>query len=146
MNESKMRGLSVDLPVKMIKPCEKSHGRLHGILSIMKTLSCVMLVLLLLPACTPADGFDAGRPITKDELASLSAELFTEAVEPDASDAEEPPLRDPNRVYWVKGGSVYHYDPQCPHIRHAKDIIEGTFRTAEWSYGIDKPCSACGGE
>ena len=147
MNESELYGISVNLSVKRIKPREETKGHLHGILSKMKRLSSVMLLLLLLPSCALApDGFDAGRPITKDELASLSAELFTEAAEPGSSDAEETALRDPNRVYWVKGGSVYHFDPQCPHIRHAEDVIEGTFRTAEWSYGIEKPCSTCGGE
>ena len=106
----------------------------------------LLLLLLLLPSCSPSDSFTAGRPITKDELASISAELFTEAEEPDESDEAETVLRDPNHVYWVKGGSVYHYDPHCFHLRNAQNVIEGTFRTAEWSYGIEKACSSCGGE
>ena len=103
------------------------------------------LILLLLPSCAPTDGFDAGRPVTPEELASLSAELFTAATEP-AEEERETAARDPNHVYWVKGGSVYHFDPNCTHLKNAKNVIEGTFRTAAWSYGIEKACSACGGD
>lgn len=103
----------------------------------------LILSLLLLPSCAPADRFEAGHPITKDDLESISAELFTSSDDPSA---EETVHRDPNRVYWVKGGSVYHYDPNCRHIKDADSVIEGTFRTAKWSYGIEHACSACGGE
>ena len=113
----------------------------------MKHLIPLFIILLLLPSCSPApNDFSAGRPITKDELASLSAELFTEVPEPDTeAPTEETAVRDPNRVYWVEGGSVYHFDRDCAHIRDAEDVIEGTYRTAEWSYGIGKACSSCGG-
>ncbi len=111
-----------------------------------RSVLCLLLAaLFLLPSCAPSDGFDAGRPITPEELASLSAELFTAATEP-AEEERETVLRDPNRVYWVKGGSVYHFDPDCPHLKNAKNVIEGTFRTAAWSYGIEKACSSCDGD
>ncbi len=111
-----------------------------------KTLSIgLILSLLLLPSCVTADtdSFDAGKPITKDELASISAELFTAANEP-SDTADGNVNRDPNHVYWVKGGSVYHFDPNCQHIQNSDSVIEGTFRTAQWSYGIERPCSTCG--
>lgn len=103
------------------------------------------VILLLLFSCAPSEGFDAGHPITPEELASVSSELFSPNREPAETDGETV-SRDPNCVYWVKGGSVYHFDPDCRHIRDAEDVIRGTFRTAEWMYGIEKPCSTCGGD
>ena len=112
---------------------------------IIPTVPILLSSLFLLVSCTPSDTFHGGKPVTKDELAYISAELFSSPNDP-FDTVKDSPDRDPNRVYWVKGGSVYHYDPDCPHIRGEKGVIEGTFRTAEWSYGIERPCHDCGGE
>ena len=55
---------------------------------LLSTFAGLLLILLLLPSCSPTDTFHAGRPITKEELASISATLFTVAEEPDSSPVE----------------------------------------------------------
>ena len=79
-------------------------------------------LLLLLPSCAPSDGFSAGRPVSKDELASISAELFTQGEEPVSGTGDEPTYtdREPNTYYWTESGSVYHKYRDC---RHLKDYI-----------------------
>ncbi|MBQ4113474.1 MAG: hypothetical protein IJD38_11815 [Clostridia bacterium] len=46
----------------------------------MKKLLCLIMICLLLSSCRGGDGFDGGRPISKEELASLSAALLTNTV------------------------------------------------------------------
>ena len=109
-----------------------------------RILSFALLLFLLLPSCSPSDGFQAGRPVTPDELASISAELFTEACEPADTEAEEEQAFNPNRtVYWLKDGSVYHLDPACSHLAGKRNVKETTLRTAE-SGGLSL-CKDCGG-
>jgi hypothetical protein len=109
----------------------------------------LLLSLLLLPSCAPADGFDAGRPITPEELADISAELFTAADAPedtpDESSDGEGVGRDPNTVYWTEGGSVYHRDPNCSHLKNAVSVKSGAVLTAQMD-GKERVCSSCGGE
>ena len=94
---------------------------------------------LALPACTPSDDFSAGRPLTRDELASLSAELFTEVEEPDTEDG----FHNREIVYWTEGGSVYHRDRDCYHLKKAEAIVEGSVKHAR-KEGKERVCSACG--
>lgn len=102
----------------------------------------LLLSMLLLAACTPADDFSAGKPLTRDELASLSAELSTEASEPDTAEGE---INVQTKVYWTEGGDVYHPDRECYHIRNSDELKSGTVRTAQ-IYGKERACSACGGD
>ncbi|MBO5511748.1 MAG: hypothetical protein J6B24_08460 [Clostridia bacterium] len=113
------------------------------------TLS-LLLALILLPSCSPApNGFSAGRPITKDELASLSAELFTEAAEPNETVPEETEevnglTPDPHQTaYWVWNGSVYHLKRDCPRLADPQFCKQSTVRTAE-DMGL-RPCKHCAG-
>lgn len=106
-----------------------------------------LLLLLLLPSCTYSDGFSAGQPITKDELASISAELFTQGGEP-VSDTEESPKytdREPNTYYWTENGSVYHKYRDCRHLQNAESVEYGALLTAEKA-GKERLCSECGNE
>ena len=103
-----------------------------------------LLLLLLLPSCAPSDSFSAGQPLTKDELASLSAELFTQGEEPGETTPKYTD-REPNTVYWTESGIVYHKYRDCYHLRNAKSIQSGTALTAKTN-GKERVCSECGGE
>lgn len=104
-------------------------------------------LLLLLPSCAPSDGFSAGRPLSKEELASISAELFTQVEEPvsDTEKESEPTYtdREPNTYYWTESGSVYHKYRDCYHLKNATSIESGTKLTAEKA-GKERLCSECG--
>ena len=110
-----------------------------------RLIPVLILILLLLPACAPSGNFSAGRPLTKDDLASLSAELFTQPEEPTTEDAtkEPSPNREPVTVYWTEEGSVYHSDKNCYHLKSAKSVRSGTLLTARMN-GKEKACSHCG--
>ncbi|MBQ9152104.1 MAG: hypothetical protein IJX72_07620 [Clostridia bacterium] len=113
----------------------------------MRRFISVLILLLLLPSCTPSDSFSAGQPLSRDELASLSAELFTQAGEPDTGTeaADKYTDREPNTVYWTESGSVYHQYRDCYHLRDSKSIKSGTVLTARMA-GKEKVCSECGEE
>ena len=106
-----------------------------------------LLLLLLFPSCTYSDGFSAGQPISKDELASISAELFTQGGEP-VSDTEESPKytdREPNTYYWTENGSVYHKYRDCYYLQNAESVKSGTVLTARTN-GKERVCTECGDE
>ena len=103
---------------------------------------CIMIICTaLLTACTPTDDFEAGRPVDREELASLSAELFTGAEEPATADG----FSTRETVYWTEGGSVYHRDRDCYHLKRAKNVVSGSVKNA-WKHGKERVCSACGKE
>ncbi len=95
----------------------------------------------LLTACTPTDDFEAGQPLDRDELASLSAELSTEGDEPVTADG----FSTREVVYWTEGGSVYHRDRDCYHLKRAGSVVSGSVKNA-WKQGKERVCSACGEE
>ena len=116
----------------------------------MRRLALLMTVILLLvlPSCGASDDFKGGRPITKEDLESVSASLFTTAAEPEdeqtatpptdettASDTDtdtEPAETDPtDTVYWLTTGSVYHLDPNCSHIAGKENVNESSVQEAE---------------
>ena len=122
----------------------------------MRRLALLMTVLLLvLPSCAPSDGFTGGRPITKEDLASVSASLFNTTAEPesvqapDSSSAETttPPDTDTDTettssteggetdptdtVYWLSTGSVYHLDRNCSHIAGKENVNQTSVQEAQ---------------
>ena len=105
----------------------------------MKKLLPLLTICLLLASCHSGGEFDGGRPISKEELASLSAELFNGTAEP-APDNENILYM----VYWSDGGSVYHYAMDCRHLKDAKSVHAGSIREAQEN-GKEKACSACAG-
>ena len=118
---------------------------------LLPSLSCLLLILLTFSACNPQDNFHAGRPITKEELASISAELFSTAPEPsetaDAPDGKDTSVEEATTsnlnqtVFWLDGGDVYHTDPDCRHLEGSRTVKESTLRTAEI---LDlRPCKDC---
>ena len=108
----------------------------------MKRLLSLLIICLLLASCHGGDEFQGGRPITKEELASLSAEL--------SGGAKEPTETTPNDgtvlylVYWSEGGSVYHNTADCRHLKDSKTVESGSIQDAV-NKGKEKACSACAG-
>ena len=109
----------------------------------MKKLLCLIMICLLLSSCRGGDGFDGGRPISKEELASLSAALLTNTAEPE--EATRGQAEGFYLVFWTDGGSVYHMTMDCRHLKNAKSIRSGSIQAALDS-GKGKACSVCGGE
>ena len=101
----------------------------------------MVICTALLTACTPTDDFEAGRPVDREELASLSAELFTKEVEPDTDDG----FHTREVVYWTEGGTVYHYDRACYHLKRAENVISGSVKHAH-KEGKDRACATCAGD
>lgn len=112
-------------------------------------LLLIASLLLLLPACAPSDDFQGGRPISKEDLADISQELFTTTDTPrdtDATDtdgtetdaARESETQDtvdtepePDRiVYCLPTGSVYHLSLDCSHIAGKENVQETTVQEA----------------
>ena len=98
----------------------------------------LLLALILLPSCAPDGRFEGGRPITPEELESVSAEVFGTADGP----AESQPLTPNSTVYWLKDGTVYHTDTDCVHLSGKRNIKSTTLRTAEQN-GLSL-CKDCG--
>lgn len=107
----------------------------------MRRLIAVLMILavLALPACTQSDDFSAGKPLTRDELTSLSAELCTEAWEPETVGGFSTQVV----VYWTEGGSVYHLSKDCYHLKRAGAVESGSVSHA-WELGKERVCSVCG--
>ncbi len=95
------------------------------------------LLLMGTVACAPTNAFDAGQPLSRDELASISEAIF--ATEPSPS-AES---HVPGTVHWSAGGSVYHADRNCYHLRRTETVISGTEDEAI-AAGIGRSCADCG--
>jgi len=115
----------------------------------MRRLALLMTVLLLvLPSCGTSDDFKGGRPISKEDLESVSASLFTTAAEPEDEQTATPPTDETtasdtdtdtepaetgstDTAYWLSSGSVYHLDPDCSHIAGKENINQTTLQEAE---------------
>ena len=99
------------------------------------------LALLILPSCAENDTV-GGRPVTPEELESISAEVFGTDGDPAESETAAP---NPNAtVYWLESGSVYHTNPDCSHLAGKRNVKQTTRRTAE-SGGL-RSCKACENE
>lgn len=116
----------------------------------MRRLLCLLLVALLfaLVGCQ-ARPFDAGEPLSREEVAALKAELLEKAAAEGATEEEEkreeaPPEWD-GLYRWLSGGGVYHKHVSCAYIKDREDILEGALEAA-LAAGKEKPCSRCAAE
>ena len=97
----------------------------------------------------------------KAKLDSLRGELLTtqegssgEATEPsdtatdtETSAEEAPPAESETaaisgKVYWTNGGSVYHRDRDCYHLKKSQSVSEGSVEQAV-SLGKGRLCASC---
>ena len=51
-------------------------------------------------------------------------------------------LSDGGKCYWTEGGSVYHFNPDCSHISHSAEIVQGTVSEA-FDAGKTRGCKDC---
>ena len=91
-------------------------------------------VLLFMFVACAQKSFDAGEPLTAEELEALKKELAEE------EEAEEP---FDGTVYWLKSGSVYHKRKTCYHIKGKENLQSGTEEDAV-AAGKKSACKSCG--
>ena len=61
---------------------------------------------------------------------------------PAASPTRKYPVVDPNCVYWVPKGEVYHSVDYCPYLNRSDEIKHGSIEEAKRE-GKNRPCSRC---
>ena len=102
----------------------------------MRRVLLLLLAALLLCAFVSCNqkSFDAGEPLTAEELEELRNEL-----------AEEEEVEEPfdGTVYWLPGGSVYHKKKSCYHIKDKENVQSGTEEDA-LAAGKKSVCKSCG--
>ena len=113
---------------------------------------CAGLCLLLgisLYSCHGAYGADfaGGETLTPERLAELSAQVFGQdsATEgdPEPADTLDPAeLAFTGMVYWTEGGTVWHTDRDCYHIRNSEAVSEGS-TYQEVAAGKKGLCASC---
>lgn len=102
-------------------------------------LLSLLLALILLPSCSPSDHFAGGRPITPEDLESISAEVFGTVEAPNETATAEPSPY--TIVYWISESNVYHTHKDCAHLTGKLSIKQSTLQTATGK-GL-KPCKDC---
>ncbi len=107
-----------------------------------------LVLFLMFISCSSRESFDAGHPITPEELASISEAVFA-TEKPDPADTAEPIETLPDAdtypigtVHWTESGSVYHTEPNCYHLKRA-DIVYHGGREAASKSGKARICSSC---
>ncbi len=129
-------------------------------MSTPKILIAILLLLTFLcgaTACATKEPFDAGTPLTPDEVKNLREELLQSGGKPDQSDHE--PEKDAGdsepetdrgdsgapeaaTVYWLLSGSAYHISNSCYHIKEKPNVQSGTVEAAGEA-GKARACAAC---
>ncbi len=107
-------------------------------------------LMLALAACTAAEPFDAGTPLTPNEVAALQEQLENQQeVKADTQgEADRSESTDENNipqngiVFWLDSGQVYHSSESCYHIAEKPSVRSGTVSEAE-AAGKARVCSAC---
>ncbi len=90
-----------------------------------KNLATIVAVVALIAA--GASGIDY-HPATQEGL--------------DAAATQASKLSDGGKCYWTEGGSVYHFNPDCSHISHSAEIVQGTVQEA-FDAGKTRGCKDC---
>lgn len=124
----------------------------HGSRAAVCAGLCLCMCLLLcatLYGCHGAYGADfaGGETLTPERLAELSAQVFGQdsATEgdPDPADTVDPEeLAFAGTVYWTEGGTVWHTDRDCYHIRNSEAVLEGSTHQAA-AAGKKGLCASC---
>ena len=94
----------------------------------------LLTAVLLLPSCARAGDFDAGSPLSSEELGSVSEALFG------GTEASAPAV-----VYWTEDSEIYHLDPDCHYLRRAERVRYSSLPNA-LRHGKTTACASCGGE
>ncbi len=87
----------------------------------------------------------------EEETAPSETETATSETETVPSGTETAPAEDTaesetvavsGKVYWTKGGSVYHKDRDCYHLKKSQSVSEGSVDQAV-SLGKERLCASC---
>ena len=90
-----------------------------------KNLATVVAVVALIAA--GASGIDY-HPATQEGLDNAAIQASK--------------LSDGGKCYWTAGGSVYHFNPDCSHLSHSAEIVQGTVSEA-FDAGKTRGCKDC---
>jgi hypothetical protein len=91
----------------------------------MKGIALIVAVVALVAA--GASGVDY-HPATQEGL--------------DQAAVQASKLSDGGKCYWTAGGSVYHFNPDCSHLSHSAEIVQGTVSEA-FDAGKTRGCKDC---
>lgn len=124
----------------------------HGSRAAACACLCLCMCLLLCATLYGCHGayradFAGGETLTPERLAELSAQVFGQdsATEgdPDPADTLDPAeLAFAGTVYWTEGGTVWHTDRDCYHIRNSEAVSEGSTYQAV-AAGKKGLCASC---
>ena len=90
-----------------------------------KTIATIVAVICLAVSGVSSIDFN---PVSSEDLAAQQATAETYAVD--------------GNVYWTQYGTVYHLDPNCPHILNSGTIFDGTIAQAT-DAGRSRLCATC---
>ena len=92
-----------------------------------KTKGLATVVAAVALVIAGASGFDY-HPATQEQL--------------DAATDQAALLADGGECYWTASGTVYHFNPDCSHLNHSAEIVEGTVQEA-FDAGKTRGCKDC---
>ncbi|MBR2312269.1 MAG: hypothetical protein IKA46_03160 [Clostridia bacterium] len=111
--------------------------------------SVFMVALLLLvmstASCAGGEPFDAGETLSASDVAALRDSLLGEQSstptpeQPSSTGDDAVPS---GTVFWLSGGSVYHTNSDCHHIKGKPNVQSGTVAEATGA-GKARVCSTC---
>ena len=108
----------------------------------------LILLATLLTACAAKEPFDAGAPMSADDVAALREELLgkqeneKKEENTDQSPEDNTDTLQGATVYWLESGSVYHTNVSCYHIKEKPNVRSGTVADAG-AAGKTRLCSSC---
>jgi hypothetical protein len=93
---------------------------------------------------TTAEEEPPTESVTDGETAPSEIETTPEETEtaPAEETAESETVAVSGKVYWTKGGSVYHKDRDCYHLKKSQSVSEGSVEQAV-SLGKERLCASC---
>jgi hypothetical protein len=97
---------------------------------------------------TTAEEEPPTESVTDGETSPSEIETTPEETETAPADtaqsetAESETVAVSGKVYWTKGGSVYHRDRDCYHLKKSQSVSEGSVEQAV-SLGKERLCASC---
>lgn len=90
-----------------------------------KTVGSIIAVIAL--AAAAAGGVDY-HPVSMEQF--------------DSAEINASMLTDGGKVYWTKSGTVYHFNPDCSHLKNSSEVVTGDIKQA-LNGGKNRACKDC---
>lgn len=90
-----------------------------------KTVGSIIAVVAL--AAAAAGGVDY-HPVSMEQF--------------DSAEINASMLTDGGKVYWTKSGTVYHFNPECSHLKNSSEVVTGNIKEA-LNGGKNRACKDC---